>query len=262
MLREPFAVGDSPAHRLDPRVRLVAAAGFSCAAAVLEQLPALAAALATAIAWAVMARLPAAGVLKRLLAVNGLLALLWVFLPFTFPGQPLLRLGPLAASLEGAALALRITLKSNAIVIAFIALVATMPLATAGHALHRLRVPGKIVHLLLMTYRYVFVLEQEYQRLIRAARIRGFRPRTNLHTYRTFAYLAGMLFVRALERAERVRWAMICRGFRRRFHSLKEFQAGAGSLVFLAAAAAAVAGIILLETGRLNSLFSRAIIGP
>ncbi|MCK7503788.1 MAG: energy-coupling factor transporter transmembrane protein EcfT [Desulfobacterales bacterium] len=68
------------------------------------------------------------------------------------------------AAREGVELAAQITLKSNAIVLAFMALVATMPLATAGHALHRLRVPDKIVHLLLMTYRYIFVLEQEYQR--------------------------------------------------------------------------------------------------
>jgi cobalt/nickel transport system permease protein len=166
---------------------------------------------------------------------------------FTFPGEALFRIGPFGAAREGVELATQITLKSNAIVLAFMALVTTMPFSTVGHALHRLRVPDKIVHLLLMTYRYIFVLEQEYQRLIRAARIRGFQPGTNLHTYRTYAYLVGMLFVKAIDRAERVRWAMLCRGFKRKFYSLHEFKAGRGSVIFLIFISAAVLGIAALE---------------
>lgn len=249
MLSEPFAVGDSPLHRLDPRLRLAAAALFSAATALCSHYSALAAALTVAVALTALARLRAAELLKRLLVVNGFVFLLWAVIPFTFPGEALLRLGPLTAAREGVELAARITLKSNAIVLALIALVATMPFAAVGHALHRLRVPDKIVHLMLMTYRYLFVLEQEYQRLVRAAAVRGFRPGTNLHTYRTYAYLIGMLFVKAVERAERVRWAMLCRGFQRRFHSLQEFRAGAGGAAFMALMAAAVAAIAALELG-------------
>ena len=247
MLREPFAVGDSALHRLDPRVRLVAAAVYSCAAALCREFPALLAALLLSAGLVALARLRAAEVLKRLFVVNGLVVFIWAVIPFTFPGEALFRIGPFGAAREGVELAAQITLKSNAIVLAFMALVTTMPFSTVGHALHRLRVPDKIIHLLLMTYRYIFVLEQEYQRLIRAARIRGFQPGTNLHTYRTYAYLVGMLFVRAVDRAERVRWAMLCRGFKRKFYSLQEFRAGAGSIAFFLLMCAAVLGIAALE---------------
>lgn len=247
MLREPFAVGDSSLHRLDPRIRLMAAAVFSCVVAVCREIPALLAALILSVGLVALARLRTGEVLRRLLVVNGLVVLIWAVIPFTFPGEALFRLGPFGAAREGILLAAQITLKSNAIVLAFMALVATMPLATTGHALHRLRVPDKIVHLFLMTYRYIFVLEQEYHRLVRAACIRGFQPGTNLHTYRTYAYLVGMLFVRAVERAERVRWAMLCRGFKRKFYCLQEFKAGPGSVIFFFLMAAAVAGIVALE---------------
>jgi cobalt/nickel transport system permease protein len=247
MLSEPFAVGDSPLHRLDPRIRLVSATVYSCVVALCREFPALLSALALSMALVALARLRTAEVFKRLLVVNGLVVCIWAVIPFTFPGEALFRLGPFGAAREGVELAAQITLKSNAIVLAFMALVATMPLATVGHALHHLRVPDKIVHLFLMTYRYIFVLEQEYQRLVRAASIRGFQPGTNFHTYRTYAYLVGMLFVRAVERAERVQWAMRCRGFKRKFYSLHEFNAGAGSFVFLLLISAAVAGIAALE---------------
>jgi len=247
MLSEPFAVGDSPLHRLDPRIRLVSAVIYSCAAALCREFPALLSALILSMALVAMARLRIAEVLKRLVVVNGLVVFIWAVIPFTFPGETLFRIGPFGAAREGIELAAQITLKSNAILLAFMALVTTMPFSTLGHALHRLRVPDKIVHLLLMTYRYIFVLEQEYQRLIRAARIRGFQPGTNLHTYRTYANLVGMLFVKAINRAERVRWAMLCRGFKRKFYSLHEFKAGRGSVIFLIFISAAVLGIAALE---------------
>ena len=54
-------------------------------------------------------------------------------------------------------------------------------------------------------------------------KMRGFRPRMNWHTYRTYGYLVGMLLVRSLERSERIVAAMKCRGFRGRFYLLDHF---------------------------------------
>jgi cobalt/nickel transport system permease protein len=247
MIDEPFAAGNSLLHRLDPRIRLVSAAAYSFVVALCREFPVLVAGLVLSMALVSLARLRLWVVVKRLVVVNGLVFFLWLVIPFTFPGDALFRLGPLSASRQGIALAAQITLKSNAILLAFMALVATMPLSTVGHALNRLRVPDKIVHLLLMTYRYIFVIEQEYHRLMRAARVRGFQPMTNLHTYRTYAYVVGMLFVRAGERAERVQQAMLCRGFKRKFYCLQEFRAGSSGWIFTALMAGALLVLIALE---------------
>ena len=131
MLLEPFAAGDSFLHRLDPRIRLVTAAVYSCAVAVCRAFPALSTALLLSMALIALARLRITDVFKRLLVVNGLVAFIWAVIPFTFPGEALFRLGPFSAAKDGVELAAQITLKSNAIVLAFMALVATMPLATA-----------------------------------------------------------------------------------------------------------------------------------
>jgi cobalt/nickel transport system permease protein len=173
--------------------------------------------------------------------------LLWVLLPFTFKGDVLASVGAIAVYRPGVVLAAQITLKSYAILLAFIALIATMSFATLGHALYRLRVPEKIVHLLLMTYRYVFVIEQEFLRLVRAAKIRGFRPGTNSNTYRTYSYVIGMLFVRAAARAERVHQAMLCRGFKGKFYSLQDFQMSSASWIFALIMTAMIFGLALME---------------
>jgi cobalt/nickel transport system permease protein len=207
---------------MDPRARLVVAVAFSVVVALSSRFQALAPSLIGAGGLVLSAGLPPGGVLRRLLVVNGLIVLLWFFLPFSVPGRALFSIGPLEGTAEGVLYAARITLKSNAIVLVLMALVSTMPIYTAGRAMRALGTPEKIVYLLFFTYRYVHVIFREYDRLSTAARIRGFRPRTSLHTYRTYAFLMGMLLVKSYERAQRVRAAMVCRGFRGRFYDLFE----------------------------------------
>jgi cobalt/nickel transport system permease protein len=247
MIEEPFADGNSVIHKIDPRYRVVAATLLSIAIALASGLTALATALAMAGLILAAARLNLRRVLGRLAVVAGFLLLLWLVLPITQRGSPLVAIGPVTLSREGVLLATQITLKSFSILALLIALVATMSVAALGNALNSLGVPGKLTQLLMVSYRYIFVIEQEYQRLVRAAKIRGFQPGTNLHTYRTYAYLAGMLFVRASMRAQRVYHAMLCRGFHGRHIPLQTFKTGIQNPVFAALSFCALVTLIYLE---------------
>lgn len=79
-------------------------------------------------------------------------------------------------------------------------------------ALGSLGLPAVLVDLLLMTFRYIFVLGEEAERLRRAARVRlgfaGWRRALN-----TTAALAGMVLWRAYDRSENVYRAMVARGY-------------------------------------------------
>lgn len=247
MLAEPFAVGTSLLRRLDPRGKLLAAGAFSLVLALSRSLPVVACGAVLVLLLLGLARLPLAEVGRRLRAVNLFAIFFWLFLPLTVPGPGHWQIGPLAASHEGLRLAALITLKANVILLAFLVLVSTSSLVAAGHALGRLGAPEKFVHLLLFTFRYIHVIDQERQRLLSAARVRGFRPRMNWHTYRTCAYLVGMLLARSMARSQRVYEAMVCRGFHGRLYSLHEFHftrediwAGGGMLL-------AIAGLAGLE---------------
>ena len=247
MISEPFAIGNSIIHQLDPRIRVGFTILYAFAVALSYQFSVLITALVISSVLIVISQVRITEVFKRIIWVNALIFLLWLLLPFTFKGEILTRIGSFAIYRPGVVLAAQITLKSNAILLAFIALVATMPFSTLGHALFRLRVPEKIVHLLLMTYRYVFVIEQEYLRLVRATKIRGFRPGTNANTYRTYSYVVGMLFVRAAARAERVHHAMLCRGFKGKFYSLQEFQIDSASWMFSILMTAVIGALVFWE---------------
>ena len=172
-----------------------------------------------------------------------------MLLPVTFEGTARFHIGPLALIEEGFLLAIQIALKSNAILLAFIPLVSTMTIATLGNALNRIHLPPKMVYLLLIAYRYVFVIEQEYQRLVTAIKVRAFEPKTNLHTYRTYAYLFGILLVRASARAERVYQAMLCRGFNGKFYCINRFSFTGTDRI-----AALIMSLILILLGNLEWL--------
>ncbi|MFH1350284.1 MAG: cobalt ECF transporter T component CbiQ [Pseudomonadota bacterium] len=247
MFEEGFIDGDSIIHRLDPRAKTLAAFGFSTVVALSDRFLALIPALILTILLLRLAKLPLKTVLHRLLIVNGLILLLWVFLPFTFEGSSLFTLGPLVVTKEGIVTSCIITLKSNTIVLSLMIFVSTMPIFTMGQAMNHLFVPAKITHLLLFTYRYIHVIYQEYQRLIKAMKIRGFRPRTDLHTYKTYAFLVGMVIIKSYDRAKRVRAAMLCRGFNGTFYDLSEFSFKTSDCIFMGLVLLALTGIGLLQ---------------
>jgi len=91
----------------------------------------------------------------------------------------------------------------------------TTPVGLAG-ALRRLRVPAVITNTLLLTYRYLFLFEEEATRMRRAREARGFRTRGSLRSrdvFRTLASTAGMVLIRAHRRSQAVHRAMLARHF-------------------------------------------------
>jgi len=220
MLETPFATGDSLLHRIDPRAKLVAALAGSVTIALLGSLWAVAAALVFSVVLAGLARLKAAALLRRLILPNALVAFLWLTLPWSTPGRALWTLGPLVGTAEGVRLALLITVKCNAILVAMSVLLATCSLHELAVAMQRLGMPKKLVLVLILSLRYLNVIRDESVRLRQAAAVRGFVPRTNVATYRTLADFLGSLLVRSDERAGRIYGAMRCRGFDGRFPAL------------------------------------------
>ena len=243
----PFAAGNSLIHRLDPRIRLLAALVLTIPTALLHVQNAALAGLAAGLLLVLLARLPLGKVLARLAVVNVFILFLWLFIPFSMPGTQLLAWGPFTATREGVDLALLITIKSNAIVLALMSLLGTISVQDLGPAMQRLRIPKKLCHILLFTYRYVFVIHQEYVTMRQAMRARGFKPKTDRHTYRSYAWLIGMLLVKSWDRAERVHDAMRCRGFRNCFYSLTEFSTSTTDYAFMTGCLLLAAAILGLE---------------
>jgi cobalt/nickel transport system permease protein len=242
---EDFAFGRSIWHRMDPRVKILGLLAFAVVTAVTGDMNILLLAAAAAFSTLASTHLDMRQVAIRLAAVNGFVLFLWFFLPFTTPGDVMIRLGGLAVHREGVMLGLAITLKANSIAAATIALLGTSPIFDLVHALVHLKVPNKLVQLFFFCYRYITVIHGEYSRLRAGMRARCFRPRMDSHSWRSLANLAGMLLVRSSDRSERIYQAMVLRGFSGRFWTLDHFHMHRSDWI----AAAGMAILVLAMAG-------------
>jgi len=89
----------------------------------------------------------------------------------------------------------------------------TTPFAELLRVWKRWGAPGLLVTTLALLYRYLFVLVDEAERMQRARSCRTFERRRWIG-WKTLATVAGQLFVRSTERAERIYAAMLARGWK------------------------------------------------
>jgi cobalt/nickel transport system permease protein len=236
MIDEQFARGTSVIHRLDARCRLAACLLLSVVAAVSHSQQAPLVILGAGLLCTALSGASPGLVLRRAAAVNVFIVFLWLLVPISTPGTPVWQGFGLTVSQEGVQLAWLVTLKANAVFFCVLSLLATIPAPALGRAMTALGVPGKFSFLFVFTYRYLHVIAEEYDRLVTAARLRGFVPATDGRTYRTYAALLAMVLVRSYDRSQRVYQAMLLRGFTGAFPSLDRFRTGPRDIVFLSVA--------------------------
>ena len=104
-------------------------------------------------------------------------------------------------------------MRSSLCLLTMILLSNTTPFAKTLGVLRRVRCPALMVTTLALMYRYLFVLLDEMQQMKRARLSRTFSP-TRKRTWRWMGTMAGQLFVRSSERADRVYAAMCARGWK------------------------------------------------
>lgn len=218
------ALNDSCFRRMDPRWKLAALVPAAILIALVRT-PALALIALVGAFWlADFAQLPWRWLLRRLAWTALLLAVFLIWLPLLpDPHGRTYDLGWITLSATGLQRLSAVLLKTLAVVTLLLILLATAPLPDTLKAAQCLRVPAVIVHILLLTLRYVFLLADEFARLRIALRVRGFRSRADVHTWHTVGQATGTMLVHGSERAERVGQAMRCRGFDGAFHSLHGF---------------------------------------
>jgi cobalt/nickel transport system permease protein len=98
--------------------------------------------------------------------------------------------------------------------------------------------------MLMLTYRYIFVLLDESHKMLTAMAARGFKGGLNVNTLFSAGKLIAMLFIRSSDRAERVYSAMVSRGYEGKINTPAEFKTGKAD--FLKAAAVTATAIILI----------------
>lgn len=191
-----------------------------------------------------LSRLPLSFLRARLRYPGLFLVGIVLFIPWLSGQTPLWQWGPMTLWQEGLLLSVLIAGRFLCSVTLGFIVLGTTPFLTLVKALGSLGVPALLTDMMLLSYRYLFEILANFDRMRRAMALRGFRsvsspqrfswrspqpsgaqssgtavtrerfsPRTLMNQITIIATLAGTLFIRSYEQAERVYQAMRLRGY-------------------------------------------------
>ena len=211
-------------HRADARVKLPVALAFIFATSSLPVGLWPAFGVMLLIVWTAAA-LSGVGLVRVFFRSLVAVPFMLIALPtvFTKPGATIFELTTplitLTATDEGLAFFATVILKSWLSVTAAALLTSTTPAFSLLSALRSLKLPAILVSIVMLMYRYLFVLVDETQRLLRARTARsastgaGAGGGTVVWRAKGAGGMAGSLFIRTLDRSERIYLAMLARGY-------------------------------------------------
>jgi cobalt/nickel transport system permease protein len=201
-------------HRLTPRSRVLCAVLLVFAIALTPNGRWWTwAVYAGAIAFIIgMSRVKLLALLKRVVVEFVFIGVVIVGTLFRAGGEVLWKWGWLQITTEGLTVLGSVALKAFLSLLILNVLIATTSIPALLHALVALRMPPLLVAILSSMYRYVSVLIDEFNSMLRAARSRNLMG--NPKRQRTIiGNMVGSLFIRTYERGERIHQAMLARGY-------------------------------------------------
>ncbi len=208
-----YASLDSPVHRFDPRTKIATFTLLVFSFVFIQEITIALFALFFSILLLLVSKLPIRFILKRVQVVLIFVLPLLIIMPLTVKGTELFSVFGISATREGLWYASLIVIRSMAAVILILTMLGSMRFDTTIKALYTLKVPKTLVQMLMFTYRYIFVIIDEFLSMWQAMSAKGFNPRTNMYGLSVMGNMVGMLIVKSYERGERVYQAMISRGY-------------------------------------------------
>jgi len=175
-----------------------------------------------------LADIPIIPLLKRMLIVSPFIIGIGLFNPM-FDRNPLLILPWIQIS-GGWISFLTIMIKGILTILAALILIATTGMTRIAAALRMMQTPRVFILQLLLTYRYISVLIEEAGLTVQAYSLRS-RGEKGIR-FSDWGSLAGQLLLRTLERAQRVYYAMCCRGFTGEYNTGNEKRIRTGDILY------------------------------
>lgn len=221
---DKYAYLDSPFHNFDPRAKVLCFLFLIFSIVLLNDIRVLLIAFFSTIILVVFSKIPLGFILKRFKWVAFFIFVVLIVLPFTVPGEAVLSVGFLSVSQNGILLAVIISLKAFSVMFLVFPMLSTMKFVTFIKTLQHFKLPDKLVQMFTFIYRYVFVVSNELQKTFRSVSSRNVGKKTWMFRYHVLGNVIGMILVRSYERGERIRTAMLSRGYNGKMKTLSSFR--------------------------------------
>ncbi len=153
---------------------------------------------------------------------------------------------------------LSIMMKFTLTITAALLLIATTSFPGICNAMQRLGVPAPFTSQLLFLYRYIFVLMEEAMRMARARDLRTFGAHGT--GIKVFVRLIGLLFIRTVERAERIYQSMLSRSFTGSIPSMRQYRFRLSDAAFVILTVIFLAGLRIFNVTELIGQLAQRLI--
>lgn len=213
---------DTVIHRLDPRTKLLTTLAFIVTIVSFPkyEIAGLLPFLLFPVLLFSLSDIPAGFILKKVLLMSSFAVFIGIFNPLIDRQTVYSAFG---MSVSGGWISfLSIMLKFFLTLTSALLLIATTSFPGVCHALQKMGMPEIFISQLLSLYRYIFVLVEEAMKIVRARDMRSFGKKGL--GIKPAIHLLGTLFLRTVERAERVYQAMLSRGFAGRLHTSRTYR--------------------------------------
>ncbi len=222
---------DTIIHNIDARVKVIGAIAYIIAVlsfpkyAVIPLIPFFSFQIFSII----IGEIPISFIIKRIFVVSPFILFIAIFNPF-FDRNTAFYLFNIPIS-YGILSFFSILIKFVLTVSIIIILISTTSFSGLCYAMRCFKVPEIFVNQLLFMYRYIFVLAEEAMRMVRAKELRSFNKKGL--ELKFYVKLAGNLLIRSLNRAERIYYAMLSRGYNGNMPYNKRKKLGFPDLLFI-----------------------------
>ncbi len=160
-----------------------------------------------------------------------IIVLPWIFL---MPGQPVLSLVGLNATMPGIMYVITFTLRVTACVSCISLLLFTTRVSDLLHTLRSLKIPDPLVDMFGLVYRYLFSFLSELHRMLLGRECRIVSEQKLLKKWNDGGKVVGNFLSRTFSRGENVYKAMKARGYDGTFRTYpQDYKIGAKSVVFI-----------------------------
>ncbi|ADI74727.1 cobalt ABC transporter, inner membrane subunit CbiQ [Methanohalobium evestigatum Z-7303] len=204
---------ESVIHNFDPRAKIITFTVLIFSFAFIESLTVAMFAVLFSVSLIFISKLPIEFVYARLKYPIIFIFAIFVIMCFTVEGNIIIDSYFVSVTLEGLKIGLLIFLRATAALIIAFLMLATNRFDTVIKALYMLKLPNAVVQMIVFSYRYIFVLVDEFQNMKKSMSAKGFEIKANRYGLSTIGNLIGMLLVKSYERGERVHKSMISKGY-------------------------------------------------
>jgi len=248
---ERYAREKGVLQRIDPRLKVISLVVLVATVVSLQNLKLIVAFYALALILAVLSNLPVKEFTKRV----------WVFVPiftgiiaipsiFMIPGEVAFKLPlGLTATWEGIHWAVLFTVRVATAVSYAVLFTMTSRWNEIISALASFRIPGMVITIATLTYRYIFLLSKLLLDSMHARRARLAGELGMVESWKEAGKHIGATFIKANSLGEDIYYAMLSRGYSNEVQPIREFQFGGIDYAFSAFTAIVIALAIVLTRG-------------